>query len=453
MTKFTKMFVLVMFLCSSSLFSAENDLKVFGFFQGRLSTSNVKTDFPGFPTKNSFDLQQMNLMASNNFGDGFSAFVNLEFQSTYNTKEQWGSLNIQEAFAKYENSDGTLKFKAGLFLPQFNNMLEIANRTPLLPYIYRPLVYETQVGNIIDFDNFLPQKANFQVYGSYGLSDNLKIDYAVYTGNLSNNFIDKTDPSQGQIGASNQSTALTYGGRIGISMTSSSAGSLKLGASYVIDKDKSKTINKVTGNLVPLYDGLINAGRLIQSADTAVFQKDLATSITTGDLKRAKMGIDFKYEIKSFTLTAELMTTTYSDVSEIEKTLDSYGEPLDKVNSFIEAFPDSSVKATFKSSIPSFLKTGRSTGSAFDKTFLFATLQYDFDDLLNENIYLYVSYSKIVDKMAIFMVDGIEGQTIGAGWKVIPQTVIKGQYNHFHLDSKSGAYKENTVMLAVSVMF
>lgn len=439
MTKFSKMFVLVMFLCSSSLFSAENDLKVFGFFQGRLSATNVKTDFPGFPTKNSFDLQQMNLMASNNFGDGFSAFVNLEFQSTYNTKEQWGSLNIQEAFAKYENSDGTLKFKAGLFLPQFNNMLEIANRTPLLPYIYRPLVYETQVGNIIDFDNFLPQKANFQVYGSYGLSDNLKIDYAVYTGNLSNNFIDKTDPSQGQIGASNQSTALTYGGRVGISMTSSSAGTLKLGGSMVMDKHKSQTINRISGNfsaLQPVFDAL------------GIAQK----SINTGDLNRTKIGADLSYSIAGFTLTGEVIMTTLADVAALEDSLKAFGDPLAQAKATAALIPDPATKAQLEgalNSLPSFVKTVRSTGDSFDKMFYFATVQYD----INDEIYAYVSYSNIVDKLAIFMADGIEGQTIGAGWKVVPQTVIKGQYNHFHLDSKSGAYKENTVMLAVSVMF
>lgn len=438
--RFIKSALLFVFFTISSLqLKAEEGLNVFGFFQGRLQSATLKSDFPGFAPTNSFDIQQLNLMASNNFGNGFSAFVNLEFINTYNTTQKWGSFNIQEAFAKYENENGTFKVKAGLFLPQFNNLLEISNRTPLLPYIYRPLVYETQVGNIIDFSNFLPQQGNFQVYGSLPLTETTKLDYAAFTGNLTNDFIDKTDPVAGTIGASNTVTALSYGGRLGININTADYGSLKFGGSFVLDRQKSRTLNKIGNGFAGLLPLLSSLG----------VNQD---SLVTGNLDRNKIGIDLSYSIYGFTLSGEVIMTSFSDVANLEDKLKAFGDPLKDAKAAASQIPDEAARLQAEgalNSLPPFFKTIRATGDSFNKMFYFATLQYD----INDDIFVYGTTGNITDETVLFMANGITNYSFGGGYKVVPQTVLKLQYNNFDIGSDIGAFSSDTFMLAVSVMF
>jgi hypothetical protein len=117
--------------------------------------------------------------------------------------------------------------KLGLLIPIFNNLNEIKNRTPLLPYIIRPLAYETSFGDFIPIEVLTPIRAFAQVYGFFPVGE-AKFDYAVYIGNSPNI---NNNPLQGQTGIDTTTTFLV-GGRLGFRYRE-----LKLGLSATYDKD------------------------------------------------------------------------------------------------------------------------------------------------------------------------------------------------------------------------
>jgi hypothetical protein len=116
--------------------------------------------------------------------------------------------------------------KLGLQIPTFNNLNEFKNRTPLLPFIIRPLVYETSFGEFLALKDFVPARAFVQAYGFLPAGET-KFDYAVYLGNSPNI---NTEPTRGQTGV-DTTTAFLVGGRLGIRY-----GELKLGLSATYDK-------------------------------------------------------------------------------------------------------------------------------------------------------------------------------------------------------------------------
>ena len=85
----------------------------------------------------------------------------------------------------------------------------------------------------------LPQLGNFQVFGSYGLTNTLDLQYAGWVGNLENaiNDMDAGDDFNYRLNGSNNSTGVSVGGRLGIAFNSAKGGSLKLGGSFVMDQD------------------------------------------------------------------------------------------------------------------------------------------------------------------------------------------------------------------------
>ena len=103
---------------------------------------------------------------------------------------------------------------------------QIKNRTPVLPYIIRPLVYETSLSEVVPVDEFVPARAFAQVYGILP-ANNVKVDYAVFFGN-STNISTQDDP--GQSGVDTTATFL-IGGRAGVRYKE-----LKVGLSSTYDK-------------------------------------------------------------------------------------------------------------------------------------------------------------------------------------------------------------------------
>jgi hypothetical protein len=112
-----------------------------------------------------------------------------------------------------------LKVKFGVVIPQFNAMYEIYNKTPLLPYIIRPKLYEANAGNTYDLFDMLPQKALIHLNGTVPVKD-MVFEYALYAGNPPNNFIFTANnpvimPSYVAYGQS-AVDYVSYGGRVGI---------------------------------------------------------------------------------------------------------------------------------------------------------------------------------------------------------------------------------------------
>ena len=210
----------VIFLSSASAVSEEAPLKIFGYFQTEFRQDNEN----GIGT-NSFLTQQLNLFLQKDLKRDWTSFVNFEFLNSYSSLRDWGSFNLEEAWVGYRSSS-QFKIKFGLQIPEFNNLNTIKNRTPLLPYIIRPLVYETSFGEFINLEIMTPARAFIQAYGSIPSAD-MKLDYSIYLGNSSNirtrSRIVEADDEPEQSGIDTTGTFL-LGGRLGIRYNELKAG-------------------------------------------------------------------------------------------------------------------------------------------------------------------------------------------------------------------------------------
>jgi hypothetical protein len=172
----------------------------------------------------------MNIFFTKNFGTDFTSFVNLELTDSYTSTLNIGNFDVEEAWLKYSHS-AAFTVKAGLLIPKFNNLNEIKNRTVLLPYILRPIVYETIYSNQLFSGDFVPQQANLQIYGDVNLgAENIRLNYAVYMGNLSSDNVVKNESPALGIGDDTTHYKM-FGARLGFE-----AGDLSFGISGTYDR-------------------------------------------------------------------------------------------------------------------------------------------------------------------------------------------------------------------------
>ncbi len=237
-----KRFLLLLALFGVVGFNAQaqsGDLRIFGYFQTqfRHAEEAAQVNLPGgmtvpvyIPeTVNSFSLQHLNLLMAKNLSERFSAFVNLEFVNTYDSDLGWGSFGVEEAWVRYRY-DRRFDVKVGALIPTFNNLNQIKNRAPLLPYIIRPFVYENSYADVLGIAEFVPQQAFIEASGSLPAGD-ATFDYAAYMGNSEQeNVISAsllTVPS-----ATDTSSAKLFGGRVGARWNG-----IKVGVSAAVDRD------------------------------------------------------------------------------------------------------------------------------------------------------------------------------------------------------------------------
>ena len=215
---------------SVSTVSAQDDsrpIKIFGYFQNSYehqTTSDAGT------RRGSFSLQQLNLFFQKDLSDNWRAFVSFEFVNSFASQNMWGDASLEEAWVRYR-LNYRFNLKLGLQIPIFNNFNEIKNRTPLLPYVVRPLMYETSFNEIVDVSIGVPYRTFVQVYGFLPLG-NAKFDYAMHLGNSPNI---NSDITQGITGR-DTTTSFLIGGRIGLRI-----GELKLGVSGTYDRTNEFT--------------------------------------------------------------------------------------------------------------------------------------------------------------------------------------------------------------------
>jgi hypothetical protein len=262
----------------------ETPLRIFGYFQNSLQHW---TAFEDHPTQNSFSLQQLNLFLQKDLSRNWTAFVNFEALNTFSSSRRWGAFNLEEAWVKYAPN---MKFnlKLGLQIPTFNNLNEIKNRTPLLPYIVRPLVYETSFGEFFPLEEFVPARAFVQAYGFLPFGE-AKFEYAAYLGNSPNI---NNNPQRGQTGV-DTTRAFLAGGRVGIRYRE-----LKVGL--------SATYEKING-FVELAPRL---GR--QPAELQ-------------ELPLARLGGDLSYEFANFSFESEFITVDVNEgIPELDLALGFY---------------------------------------------------------------------------------------------------------------------------------
>jgi len=217
--------VLAMVMLGASGARAQADnagLKVFGYFQASLGSAE---DLDTKRQSNSFTLQQLNLFLQKGLTPKWTAFVNFEFVNSYSSLNNWGGFSLEEAWVNYRRND-KFRLKLGLLTPAFNNLNELKNRTPLLPYIIRPLVYESSLREVFAIEDLTPTRAYVQAQGVIP-AGNTKFDYAAYLGDSPNI---NNDSHRGPTGLDTSQTFL-LGGRVGVRYKF-----LKAGMSTTFDK-------------------------------------------------------------------------------------------------------------------------------------------------------------------------------------------------------------------------
>jgi len=275
---------LLLAIASAGAQSQEKPLRIFGYFQ---NSFQQWTAFQERPKQNSFSLQQLNLFFQKDLGTNWTAFVDFEFLNNFSSSRQWGSFNLEEVWVKYR-ADMRFNLKLGLLIPIFNNLHEIKNRTPLLPYIIRPLAYETSFSEFIEIEVLTPVRAFAQVYGFFPAGE-AKFDYAVYVGNSPNI---NNDPNIDQTGIDTTATFL-FGGRLGWRY-----GELKIGLSATYDKDNAAE------ELAPE----LNIPRSELSA-----------------IPKTRFGGDLSYDFANFSFESEFIKVSLErDIPKLEQNLDFY---------------------------------------------------------------------------------------------------------------------------------
>lgn len=223
----TALFVLFLFIGSQRLFAQEGEqpLKIFGYFQGNFT---YQLDQVSDLASTSFSAQQLNLFLQKDITTNWAALVDFEVLNSFSSFRRWGAFNLEEAWVRYRNGRG-FNLKLGLQIPTFNNLNEIKNKTPLLPYVIRPLAYETSFNEFIAVEEYVPSRAYVQAYGIIPVKA-LKLDYALFAGNSPNI---RNQSTIGQSGV-DTTTAFLLGGRVGIL-----AGDLKAGFSATHERVNS----------------------------------------------------------------------------------------------------------------------------------------------------------------------------------------------------------------------
>ena len=397
--KFLALIPCCIILCVSRS-AGQSDLEIYGYVQPAFEAYHTWWSPSPPEGENNYHfnvvgINQANVFFSKNLSEKFTAFVNMEFINNYNSGNGWGSFSLQEAYVRWDARD-YFKVKIGLALPAFNNLMEIYNRTPLLPYILRPKLYAVDAGNLVDFFNILPQKALLHVNGIIPVQD-LKVDYAAYVlAPVNNSFSSPTNNLlPGYVSFGQPATAdVGLGGRLGIHTAD-----LKAGVSFTRDiENQSAFVYNTDGDVADL-----------------------------GSMTRYRFGADFSITVGKFSLAAEYLVTKTITPQTIQDSLDVWhaAAPYD-------------------------------IGNSFRKYFYYATLQYDVSDQL----FAYAMYDNLMDETNpyYFGLDGYGGVSIGAGYRVNDLLILKLQFqnNFARFEDNSGTisrYQEFIPAVGVSFSF
>jgi hypothetical protein len=320
---------LLLVLCAGPSVADEGEkpLRIFGYFQNSLQRW---TEFEERRPQNSFSLQQLNLLLQKDISSTWVAFLNFEFLNNFSSKDMWGSARLEEAWVRYRKSE-QFNLKLGLQIPIFNDLNEINNRTPLLPYITRPLVYESSFSDFLPVDEFVPPTAFVQGYGFLPVGE-LKVDYALYVGNTSGL---NDDPDKGQTGI-DTTEAFLVGGRLGVRINE-----LKAGLSGT--HEKSNGLTAFSHNRVEITDDLTDRPKFRYGGDFSyayrrwLFNSEYISANFDEGTPRLEVDLDFYYVTLGYSLTEQThLYATYWDTESHILDLDS--EQHDEENEEIQVY-------------------------------------------------------------------------------------------------------------------
>ena len=227
----------------------------------------------------------MNVFFQKNLSPELSSFVNLEFTNSFSLQDSIGGFKIQEAWVKYSPSS-LFNLKAGVLIPRFNNFNEIKNRTVLLPYIYRPIAYETYFFDQFGTGEFVPTTANIQIYGEVPVGE-VYFNYALFYGNSATDMLNTNNNFWGP--GQDPTIYKMVGGRLGLEYDN-----LQLGASVTSDRKH-----------LDVYNNGFTKGN----------------EIGLGYIPRVRLGAYLNYSVAGFELEAELIKVNYDLSQENKDTL------------------------------------------------------------------------------------------------------------------------------------
>ncbi len=455
-----KYFSFLLLFVVSSVSAQSSDLQIFGYFQGYYNYfSKYNIEIPINPylnngssiktikseAKNSFLSQQLNLFLKKDFSGSygeFTTFVNLELTSNYSSDNFWGAFNLQEAWLKYAYSDA-FNVKFGAMIPTFNNLNEIKNRTPLLSYMFRPLVYETYVNGIISSEDFIPEQAFMQIYGKTDLTESVEFNYSAFVGNAEKSYVAQ-ELSGIVLPGLDTSKFKSVGARVGLKFND-----IKIGFSATYDRDNKNSI--------------FNQSPLNSTNASGYYYAPLS-----GDLPRIRLGADLSFNIGKFTFESEFIVVKYTLADNQKSYLSNYREDIQhalvntagtiqQLSGAIVANPSdpaNSVKilqlsqlTPFAEELANYVNQTSLVGKELDKLFYYAMLGYNVTD----DLQVYGMYCYLQDKFDVRLEDKLDFYSIGATWAPLPTVSIKGQYSHQNIKVRN--YNLNALLLGFSVYF
>jgi hypothetical protein len=375
--------------------SAQN-LRVFGYSQSLMN--NVTTEnldgnlaFGGSEyTTRSFFLQQTNVFLANRFSRKSSAFVNIEFVNNQDVEKGFGNLSLQEAWFDYNvSNDFSLKF--GKLLPKFGALNDQRNRTPILPFATRPLIYENLYGEIFNQEDYVPLFAFFQAEKRFELSNKLSLETTAFLSGAEEDLLVSPDnrADESSLTGSNSTDNLTLGGKINFVFSDYNVGIFKLGLSLAYDGAL------VNGSIVPTE---------VRQINPAVLAPDLGTA------GRMRYVFDLNIQLDRLEILGEyaISKVNYSD---------DQVAAFDAMNAFTTGIPGAN--------LPAYANMNNSK-------FYWANITYNFKN----DFYLLARYEELTTGNDAFFLneEGLRLMTFGGGYRY-NNLVFKAEFSQINLDN------------------
>ncbi|HOP49279.1 MAG TPA: hypothetical protein PK887_01495 [Ignavibacteriales bacterium] len=378
----------------------------------------------------------------------FTTFANIEINNNFNFEKNWGQIKLEEAWARYNYSDA-FNVKVGLFIPTFNNFNEIKNRMPIIPYLFRPLVYEETISEVIPLQDFIPLTANLQIQGNIPVTEDITSTYALFLGNSEDKYY--SSQTSGIVYRGMDTTTFKMiGGRIGLKYRS-----FKFGVSGTYDRDNQST----------LFEGSTlnpNLKRYRVGGDLSFTYGDFSF-----ETEFIKVIYDVKNEHKDFikNYSKNVIVKKYGDFYNLSNELDNLNDTYNNINLPSPSDPNyinlknqrmlllsqiQQKQLQLQQMFTQLQKVSKNRlylGDTYDKLFYYLSLGYNITD----EFMPYVSYSYYEDGLDARFKDGMQQYSFGIVYRPITEVVLKAQWTQQNVDKIN--YKSNFYHAGISVMF
>lgn len=365
-------------------------LQAVGINSRDLSKDNAKS-------KTCLEVQEVDLFLQRKITTSVSALVNLQLTNNFSQDRSWGSFNMDEAWVKF-SPYRELNIRIGKIVPMFNTFNQVKTKYPLIPYILRPVIYETMLAGILDVGGWIPDHAFLQVNGIIPVSK-IKLEYALFGGN-SEFTVNKKNPNLPT--GYDTTNKKSVGGRLGVKGYGAT-----LGVSGSYDQTRHDFLYNTTLSNFPAS---LNIPKL-------------------GAVPRSRIGCDFNYTGYGITADFEYIYSQYHFDDEDKATL----------NRIIQ--------------ITTAVMGGKQLlGNDFTRTFINVNLMYDF----LEKYFVSVGFASLRDKSSMLVFkDGLNQVMGGLGYRLNDHVTFKGQVINMYNDVPAGGVEVNTLYLigGVSVYF